>query len=59
MKKTAYAKQKYHKNVQCAQERIRTILQFFWGSFNHVSPERLKSRVFPASGIPLASIPND
>jgi len=58
MKQIAYAKQKYHKNVQCTRERIHTILQF-WGSSNPVSPERLRSRVFPASGIPLASSPND
>jgi len=31
----------------------------FSGSFNPVSPERLRSRVFPASGIPLASSPYD
>ena len=58
MNQIAYAKQKYHKKVQCAQERIHTILQFL-GSFNPVSPERLRSRVFPASGIPLASSPNE
>jgi len=56
MKQIAYAKQKYHNNVQCAQERIHTILVF--GSFNPIFPERLRSRVFPASGIPLASSPN-
>jgi len=31
----------------------------FGGSFNPVSPERLRSRVFPAPGNPLASSPND
>ena len=28
MKQIAYAKQKYHRNVQCAQERIHTILLY-------------------------------
>jgi len=31
----------------------------FWGNFNPVSPERLRSRIFPAPGNPLASSPND
>jgi len=31
----------------------------FWGSSNPVPPERLRSRVFPASSNPLASSPND
>jgi len=29
----------------------------FWGSFNPVSAERFRSRVFAATGIPLASSP--
>jgi len=58
----AHAKQKKNKNitkmVQSAQEK-NTRFYSFSGSFNPVSPERLRSWVFPASGIPLASSPKD
>jgi len=46
---------------KCAMRSRKNTHDFtvFWGSFNHISPERLRSRVLPASGVPLASSPND
>jgi len=48
-------------SLNCAMRSRKNTHDFtvFGGSFNPVSPERLRSRVFPVSGIPLALSPND
>ena len=58
MKQIAYAKQIITEMCNALTKEY-TRFSSFWGSFNPVSPERLRSRVFPASGISLASSPND
>ena len=58
MKQIAYTNQNFAKMCHPLKNEY-TLFYSFCGSFDPVSSERLRSRVFPASDIPLASSLND